>query len=227
MIGEFFSISASNIGHAAIRAASRPISQDEPATIRLASHADSGGDEIYVEVRSPAGFSRDIRIGSGKVHSIQMIKDLGACRAACQEFIDDRAGCIRAAVLEAQADDARDDSHLDQYSDGYVVGGTLTPEEHAQAFIKRPSMFIGDPVKLDRVLAYIHGLETALEMAHGRHPRLYKFEDLLNEIKQELGSDPTRDQELEAIHALEPIMAQVYAAALAAKLPEAEGKPWR
>lgn len=103
MIGEFFSISASNIGHAAIAAASRPIPQDEPATIRLASHAASGDDEIYIEVRSPYGFARDIRVGKAKVWSILQIKNHEACRAACQRFIDDRAEHVRAAVLEAQA----------------------------------------------------------------------------------------------------------------------------
>lgn len=102
MIGEFFSISASSIGHAAITAASRPIPQDEPATIRLASYAASGDDEIYIEVRSPHRFARDIRAGKAKAWSILQIKDHEACRAACEHFIDDRAEHIRAAVLEAQ-----------------------------------------------------------------------------------------------------------------------------
>lgn len=105
MIGPFFTISASNIGHAAIAAASRPIPQDEPVTIKLAAHAESGGSDLYVEVRSPGGFARDIRIGEGEVASILMIKENDACRAACQAFIDDRAEYVRAAVLDAQISD--------------------------------------------------------------------------------------------------------------------------
>lgn len=107
MISELFTINTTNIGRAAIAAASRPIPRDEPATICLASHAESGDDEVYVEVRSPKGFSRDIRVGKDEVYSILMIKDPEACRAACQRFIDDRAEQIRAAVLGAQAHETR------------------------------------------------------------------------------------------------------------------------
>lgn len=218
MIGEFFSISASNIGHAAIAAASRPIPQDEPATIRLASHAASGDDEIYIEVRSPHGFSRDIRIGKAKVWSILQIQDHEACRAACQHFIDDRAEHVRAAVQEAQELEARfDDAHLDVGGEPYIVGGVATPQEQALAFVKRPGIFIGTPVRFDRVLAYLHGFETALELAHGRQPRLLEYRDLLEEIKQELGDKPSVDQELEAISALEPILERLYSAADTAK----------
>lgn len=91
MVGDFFSISASNIDHAAIAAARRSIPQHEPATTRLASHAASQDDEIYIDVRSPPGFSGDIRIGKAKVHSNLMVKDHESCRPACQHFIDNRA----------------------------------------------------------------------------------------------------------------------------------------
>lgn len=123
MIGPLFTINASNIGHAAIAAASRPIPQDEPVTIKLASHAASGDNELYVEVRSAGGFARDIRIGEGEVGSILSIKAYDACRAACQAFIDDRAEHVRTAVLDAQAHSDRfDDLHLDVGSGPHVVG---------------------------------------------------------------------------------------------------------
>lgn len=60
MIGPPFTINASNVGHAAIAAASRSIPQDEPVTIKLASKAASGDNELNFQVRSPGGFMRDI-----------------------------------------------------------------------------------------------------------------------------------------------------------------------
>lgn len=217
MIGELFTISASNIGHAAIAAASRPIPEDAPATIQLASHEASGDDEVYIEVRTRRGFARDIRIGRAKVHAILRIDDPAACRASCQHFIDDRAEHVRAAVLEAQELEARfDDAHLDVGGEPYIVGGVATPQEQALAFVKRPGIFIGNPVRFDRVLAYLHGFEMALETAYGRQPRLHEYSDLLDEIKQELGSKPSADQELESISALEPILERLYSAAAAA-----------
>ena len=78
-------------------------------------------------------------------------------------------------------------------------------------------MFKGNSVRFDRALTYLHGFETALEMTHGRQPRLHEYSDLLDEIKQELGSRPSDDQELEAFSALEPILERLYSAAAAAK----------
>lgn len=69
---------------------------------------------------------------------------------------------------------------------------------------------MGNTVRFNRSLAYLHGFETALEMANGRQPRLHEYRDLLEEIKPELGNNPSNDQELEAISALEPILAQIF-----------------
>lgn len=103
MIGEFFSVNATNIGHAAMRAASRPIPEDAPAEMKLVQRTDdSGRKEVYIEVSTPLGFSRDIRIGKAKVWGILQIEDTVAMRAACQRFIDDRAEHVRRAVLDAQ-----------------------------------------------------------------------------------------------------------------------------
>lgn len=125
MIGPLFTINASNIGHAAIAAASRPIPQDEPVTIKLATHAASGDNELYVEVRSMGGFARDIRIGEGEVGSILAIREYDACREACQAFIDDRAEHVRTAVLDAQAHSDRFvDSHMDVSSGPHIMGPT-------------------------------------------------------------------------------------------------------
>ena len=103
MIGQFFSISETNIGHAAMRAASRPIPQDDPAEMKLVLRTeDSDREEVYIEVSTSAGFVRHIRIGKAKVWGILQIEDTVAMRAACQRFIDDRAEHTRQAVLDAQ-----------------------------------------------------------------------------------------------------------------------------
>lgn len=103
MIGEFFSISETNIGHAAMRAASRPIPQDAPAEMKLVQLTEgSGQKEVYIEVSTPAGFLRHIRVGQAKVWGILQIENTVAMRAACQHSIDDRAEHIRRAVLDAQ-----------------------------------------------------------------------------------------------------------------------------
>lgn len=120
MIGEFFSINETNIGHAAMRAACRPIPQDEPAEMKLVGRTeDSGREEVYINVSTPGGFSRDIRIGKAKVWGILQIKDSERCRAACQRFIDDRAEHARKAALDAQEHDRLRIEH-----EGNVRGGT-------------------------------------------------------------------------------------------------------
>lgn len=103
MIGEFFSVNATNIGHAAMRAASGPIAEDAPAEMKLVLRTeDSDRDEVYIEVSTPLGFVRHIRIGQAKVWGILQIEDTAAMKAACQSFIDDRAEHARQAVLDAQ-----------------------------------------------------------------------------------------------------------------------------
>lgn len=115
MIGPLFTINRSNIGRAAIAAASRPIPEDTPAMITLARcKEDSGSETVCIEVSTPKGFSRSIRISEAKIASILQIQDYDACREACQAFIDDRAEHVRTAVLDAQAHcDRLDDSDLD------------------------------------------------------------------------------------------------------------------
>lgn len=108
MIGPFFSVNESNIGHEAMRAASRSIAEDAPAVMKLVGRTDdSGREEVYINVSTPGGFSRDIRIGKAKIWGILQIKDDEAWRAACQSFIDDRAKHARQAVLDAQEHDRR------------------------------------------------------------------------------------------------------------------------
>lgn len=215
MIGPMFTISAHNIGYEAMRAGEEAASQPSPravaTTLQLARHED---DEIFVEVRSDVGFARDIRIGEAKVSSILMINDHEASRAACQAFIDDRAEQIREALLEAWSQEAGyDDSHLVAGGGGYIVSQSVTPDERARAFVQRPDMHMGPPVHFDRALDYIKGFESALEMSQGRQPTLDQFSDLIEQIKRQLGDAPTEEQELEAIDALEPVLAQVYRAA--------------
>ena len=107
MIGEFFTINETNIGHAAMRAACRPMPQDAPAEMKLVLRTeDSDREEVYIEVNTPGGFLRHIRIGKAKVWGILQIEDTVAMRAACQRFIDDRAEHARQAVLDAQAYEA-------------------------------------------------------------------------------------------------------------------------
>lgn len=88
MIGDMFSISTHNIGYAAMRAAEqsagRLTSREVPATSKLKSHAEVGDDEIYVEIRDAFGYSRDIHIGSAKVHSILRIDDPVSIRVTCE-----------------------------------------------------------------------------------------------------------------------------------------------
>lgn len=122
MIGPFFSINESNIGHAAMRAASRPIPQDAPAEMKLGLRTeDSGHEEAYIEISTPRGFSRGIRIGKADVVAILEIQDNENCRAACQRYIDDLAQQARQAVLDAQAhSELRKDFDLDTGSEPYV-----------------------------------------------------------------------------------------------------------
>ncbi|TQL47312.1 hypothetical protein FB562_0368 [Homoserinimonas aerilata] len=124
MIGPFFSINESNIGHAAMRAASRPIPQDAPAEMKLGLRTDdSGHEEAYIEVSTPQGFSRGIRIGKPRVVEILEIQDDEDCRTACQRYIDDLAQQARQAVLDAQAHSEHfGDSNLDAGDEPYVAG---------------------------------------------------------------------------------------------------------
>ncbi|GAA5594482.1 hypothetical protein [Kocuria rhizophila] len=115
MIGPFFSINESNIGHAAVRAASRPIPQDAPAEMKLGLRTeDLGREDVYIEVSTPRGFSRGIRISKAEVVAILGSQDHEGCRTACQRYIDDLALLARRAVLDAQAHSERlDDPNLD------------------------------------------------------------------------------------------------------------------
>lgn len=78
-------------------------------------------------------------------------------------------------------------------------------------------MHLGSPATFDRALAFIDGFEMALDLSHGRQPRLHEYNDVLPEIRQLLERDPPDAQESEAIDALEPILVQVYRAVRAAK----------
>lgn len=60
----------------------------------------------------------------------------------------------------------------------------------------------------DRVLANLQRFETALQMAYGCRPKLARYSDLIQELKQELGSGPEGD-DLQAIDALKPILARL------------------
>ncbi|ALG29544.1 hypothetical protein AOZ07_11505 [Glutamicibacter halophytocola] len=227
MIGEFFTINATNIGHAAMRAASRPIPQEDPAQMNLSLRkTDAGRDEIVIEVSTWQGFSRDIRISQGKIWSILQISDSERCRAACQHYIDDRAEHVRRAVFDAQACTERvDDSHLDAGSASYGIGGVAASEEQAHEFVMRPSTFVGGPATFESVLAYVHGFEAAFEMSQGRQPVLHQFSDLIKELKQELGREPTDDQTAEAIGALEPLLAKLFTAPMPTRLSKAVNTP--
>lgn len=68
---------------------------------------DSGQEEVYIEVSTPANFLSHIRIGKAKVWGILQIEDTLAMRAACPRFIDDRAEHIRHTVFDAQQNAGR------------------------------------------------------------------------------------------------------------------------
>lgn len=100
MIGPLFTISASNIGRAAIEAASRPVPLDDPSTITLAAHPDGG---VLIQVRAPGGFCRDVPVEETAVREVLSIEDSQTCRAACEELIEDRAARVRRAIMESES----------------------------------------------------------------------------------------------------------------------------
>lgn len=95
MIGQFFSINASNIGHAAMRAVF--IAVDSGMDCRLVSVTDDSAAEAGVLVTSTAGYRRMIPISEARVRACLSAEGI----EETQRFVDDLAQQIRAAVVEA------------------------------------------------------------------------------------------------------------------------------
>lgn len=60
MIGELFTINATNIGRAGIREAERHLAIDAPNRNHTSSRAEIGDRELYIEVRGADSKTREI-----------------------------------------------------------------------------------------------------------------------------------------------------------------------
>ena len=95
MIGQLFSISATNIGHAALREAALPV--DSAVDVRLVALAENGDEQVGVLIGREA-FRRVIPISETRVR--MCIDAEGMCET--QRYVDELAGQIRSALHEAQ-----------------------------------------------------------------------------------------------------------------------------
>lgn len=96
MISELFTISATNIGHAALREAA--IAVDSPVDVRLVPLAQSGDGQVGVLVES-AGFRQVLPISEARVRACIDADGL----EETQRYVDELADQVRAAVREATA----------------------------------------------------------------------------------------------------------------------------
>lgn len=98
-------------------------------------------------------------------------------------------------------------------SDDHVVTGGLEewdPQGLAQAIVIRPGMYIGAPVTFDRVAACALGLEMAVLMRGDTSPL---SEDDHRLLRDRPNGERGREQELEDVRRLEPVLARLLSAA--------------
>lgn len=87
----------------------------------------------------------------------------------------------------------------------------LGPADMAEAFAKRPGMYMGFPATLDRVRAFIAGFDMALCLTGDRQPLLDKHRELLQD-RPGRGTRPEA-QELAEIQRLVPALSALFEAA--------------
>lgn len=100
MISTLFNTSASNFGHAAMRAVKVPV--DTPIDMKLGVHGP-GEDHAYVEITAPNGFTRQIPIDRSRLLERRDEDVDFTDHDVCQLIVDDLADMIKAAVAEALA----------------------------------------------------------------------------------------------------------------------------
>lgn len=100
MIGELFNTSASNIGHAAMRAVKAPV--DTLIDMKLGTHGP-GEDHAYVEITAPNGFARQIPIDRSRLLERRDEDVDFTDHDVCQLIVADLADRIKTAVAEALA----------------------------------------------------------------------------------------------------------------------------
>lgn len=100
MITSPFNTSASNFGNAAMQAANIP--WDTPVEVRLGAEG-SGENGAYIEVSSRSGFLRRILIEDARLAECRQGNGGPTTMAVCQQFVDDLAEEIKAAVCDATA----------------------------------------------------------------------------------------------------------------------------
>lgn len=98
MITSPFNTSASNIGNAAMQAASIP--WDAPVEMRLGAEGP-GENDAYVEVSSHGGYVRRISIDNARLAECRQEDDGPTAMGLCQQLVDDLAAQIRTAVCDA------------------------------------------------------------------------------------------------------------------------------
>lgn len=101
MISTLFNTSASNFGHAAMRAVK--VHVDTPIDMKLASHGP-GEDHAYVEITAPNGFARQIPIDRSRLLERRDEDVDFTDHDVCQLIVDDLTDRIEAAVDEAVRD---------------------------------------------------------------------------------------------------------------------------
>lgn len=98
MISTLFNTSASNFGHAAMRAVKVPV--DTLIDMKLGTHGP-GEDHAYVEITAPNGFARQIPIDRSRLLERRDEDVDFTDHDVCQLIVDDLAGRIKTAVAEA------------------------------------------------------------------------------------------------------------------------------
>ena len=98
MISTLFNTSASNFGHAAMRAVKVPV--DAPIDMKLGANGP-GEERAYVEITALNGFTRQIPIDRSRLLERRGEDVDFTDHDLCQLIVDDLADRIKSAVAEA------------------------------------------------------------------------------------------------------------------------------
>lgn len=96
---------------------------------------------------------------------------------------------------------------VDDHVRASPVGGD--PADLASVIVKRPGMYMGEPVTFERAAAYTIGVEMAL-IATGRHSPLAEEDHRL--LQERPRGRRSREQELADIRRLKPLLAKLFTA---------------
>ena len=98
MVGELFTINATNIARAAVREAGRRLDPESPANIEVAGQNLGGAMQVFVRVSSPSSLTTTIDVNEASVRSCLEEDDSEVSRRMVSGLISSLAAKIIAVV---------------------------------------------------------------------------------------------------------------------------------